>query len=184
MDNIYKHFAVLAALAYWPAAIYMVRKWPKGRQNSFSLHAAANKHTRMLFAMAVTLETALYMLFAFKWFIPNFGMPFVFGLLIAPIAGLHFIAGIIPETKGLSKWIHRKASYLCVVLFIPAFFIIATTHTISPLARILAGGYDIWILALWYVYITQPDKRQEDLVYQSIYISSLPITLIAATYLR
>ncbi len=151
---------------------------------SFSLHAASNKQAQKIFALAVTIETAFYMLFIFKWFVPHFGMPFVFSMLIAWVASLHFITGVVPETEGLSKWIHRKASYAVAWLFIPALFIIATTGTIPTNARILAGAYVLMMLTLWYVYVTQPTRRQEDLIYQSIYISALPITVIAAAYLK
>lgn len=182
--NVYKHFVLLGALSYWPAAIFMARKWWSGRQATFSAHAASNKSAYRIFGVAVTLETTFYLVFAFKWFIPNFGMPFIFGLLVSLIAAGHFIAGIIPETKGLSKWIHRKLSYVSVILFLPVFLIIVITYTIPLFARVLAAVYIIVELVLWYVYLNQPIRHKEDIVGQAIFISSLPIVLIAATYLR
>ena len=183
-DSVYKHFVILGVLAYWPASFFMVRKWWGGRQTTFSLHAASNKKAQLIFAIAITLETTFYLLFAYKWFIPHFDMPFIFGLLIALIAAGHFTAGIIPETRGISKWIHRKASYSSVVLFLPAFLIIATTHTIPEAARLLAMAYIVLELILWYVYLNQSVRHKEDILGQAIFISSLPIILIAATYLR
>lgn len=180
----YKHFAVLAALAFWPAAIYMVCKWQIGKHRSFSSHAASEKRAYALFAGAITLESVLYLLFAFKWFIPTFNMPTIFSVLIFVTALGHFISGMVPETKGLVRKVHRLAAYGVAWLFIPSLLIIATTNTIAVPARLLGAACAVGAGYMWYLYFTKPKTHERFLLYQTIYIATLPVTLITATYVR
>lgn len=182
-NEIYRHFALLGFLVFWSISIYIVKRWWGGRSVTFSLHAATNKKTRKLFTVAVTIESLLYLLFAFKWFIPYYGMPFIFAALISLTAAGHLIAGWIPETKGLSRTIHRYASYWSVALFIPEFFIIVLTERIAPFVRLVAGIYLIIIIWAWYMFLFRLNKK-EDIVNQALYISSLPIVLILSAYIR
>jgi hypothetical protein len=182
-NDIYRHFALVGFLVYWTSSLYMIHRWWGGRSVTFSLHAASNKTARKLFAIAVTIETVLYLLFAFKWFIPYYGMPFIFGVLISLTAIGHLIAGLIPETKGLSRQIHRKASYWSVALFIPEFLIICLTPTIAIFVRLVAGIFLAIIVYAWYLFLFKLN-RKEDILNQALYIMTLPIVLILAAYIR
>ncbi len=110
-ENIYKHFAVLAALVFWCSTIYMLKRLKGSRHNFISTHAASNQKAYLLFATAVTIETVLYTFFAFKWFIPTFGMSRLFEILMILLLVGHLLTGLVPETKGLAGRVHWFVSY-------------------------------------------------------------------------
>ncbi len=182
-DSIFRHFVLIAFVIYWSVVLIMIRKWWGGRHLTISLHASTNATTRKLFAVLVILETILYLLFLFKWFIPYYGMPYVFGVLVILTLGGHFVAGIIPETRGLSKTIHRWASYWSVALFVPELIIIGMTPSISPIVRTIALVFSVVLIWAWYMFLFKYNRR-EDILNQALYISSLPVVLILSAYVR
>ncbi len=182
--DFYKNFVLLAVLSYWPAAIYIVRKWPNGRHITFSQHAASNKKASLIFGIAITLETSFYTLFLYRWFIPTFHMGMLFKVLVAIILVLHLMAGLVPETKGLAKKTHRFVAYAATWLFLPTQFILTITSTIPLLARIVSASFFVILCASCVLYLTTPRAREVKLLIQTACIAALPITLIAATYLK
>ncbi len=183
INEIYKNFVLYAVLAFWPASIYIVRKWKIGKGHSLSHHAASERRAYYLFALAVSIETICWLLFIYKWFAPTFHMGLVFKILFGSIAFGHFISGVVPETKGWAYKTHRWAAYIVAWLFLPAFFILAATPNLSTDVRLLSVFFIGFLCWLWYMY-TKPKTHESFLIFQAMYIATLPITLIVATYLR
>ena len=183
IDSIFRHFALIAFITYWSVVLVMIHKLWGGRHVTISLHASSNATARKLFAVLVILETTLYLLFLFKWFIPYYGMSFLFGVLVILTSVGHYITGIIPETRGLSRAIHRRASYWSVALFVPELIIISTTLSISAIVRTIAFALSVALIYAWYLFLFRLNRR-EDILDQALYISTLPIVLILAAYIR
>lgn len=180
----YKHFALLAILAYWPAALFMVRLWPRSNKHTFSQHAAANPYAMIVFGVAITIESTWYALFLHKWFSPTFNMPAIYTAIVSMAILLHLTAGLVPETGVVKTRIHRFVSYASVWLFIPSLFIMLAQPTISTAAKaviLLCLGYIFGCIALVTI---KPKLRDHMLIIQSIFILTLPVSLIATTYLR
>ena len=182
-DEAYKNFVLFALAAYWPAALFMVKTWKIGKHRSFSHHAAGERRAYYLFAVAITVETTCYSLFLFRWFIPYFGMsPFFQFLVVLTLVG-HLVSGLVPETTGWKERTHWLAAYGVAWLFMPITLLLVTQSTISTPARIVALAALITQVTLFLQLKFRPKIRERFLIYQALYILTLPLVLVAATYL-
>lgn len=181
-NEMLRHFAVLAVIVFWSASIYMIRRWRGSKAITFSNHAASEKGAYYLFAIAVSLETILYAFFLYGWFIPKYSLPILFSILAALTLIGHLISGLVPETKGWARKIHYNVALGVVWLFIPTTWIIALSEKIPTAGRIAALLAVLTMVILWIILFTVKSSRKNSLIFQSLYIATLPVVLIICTY--
>ncbi|MGH7249500.1 MAG: hypothetical protein ACREGC_00845, partial [Minisyncoccia bacterium] len=97
---------------------------------------------------------------------------------------LYFIAGVVPDTKGLAHQIHEKAALTASALLIPAMvFMIANSH-IGTFARV----FMVVGLVIMFVIGSKLHKgnysSDKFLLYQATYFLCFDISIIIATYVR
>lgn len=137
-----------------------------------------------MFAVAISLESILYLLFGYKWLVPTFNMPFVFGALLGLAIACHWLSGLVPETKGWAYIVHRRAAYGVAALFLPLLALIVLQSSVGLFARTVALIFliiDGWI---GYLYLRRPKMQDNFLIYEVVYIASMPLVMLAITYIR
>jgi hypothetical protein len=117
--DIFRWFGAAAFLSYWSTVAFLLVHWPRNRSKSLSDHIAVGKKQINLLLAVVTIETTLYALYFYKWFIPTFDMPVTFTCLITLTFATHLATFVFPSTQGRVKRTHWLVSYITALLFLP-----------------------------------------------------------------
>jgi hypothetical protein len=163
---------------------YILTRRPIDRGRSISLHVANDPATIRLFAVVSTLAAVPFFIYLLYWLIPALQLPFAFTVLVLLAAACQMIAGWIPHIEGDKKGdIHQLFAYTMAVLMpvVLAFLLFAHTITLAP--KIVIGLMIVWMVISLLRYQFVPATRQQYLAYQSAYIASFCIGLLAATYI-
>ncbi len=180
----YKNLAVLSLGFFWAFISILVWRLKIDKSTSISGHIAANKKVSVFFGVISLLVAPLLLVFFIKWFTPTFHFGWVFNVLIAVIWFLYFVAGVVPDTKGLAHKIHRRAALAASMLLVPAMVIMVANNHIGTFARVFM------IFGLLIMLVTGAELRKNNytsdkfLIYQAVYFLSFDISIIIATYVR
>jgi hypothetical protein len=179
-----KQLGIVAISLTWIGLVFLIRKWKGNVSMTFSLHAAQYKISQTYYLVLFSIVLPLFGAFMYGWFIPQYHLPFLFGLLMAVALGGNYIAALVPETKGKNVPIHRNSAFLAADCLVPLLLIITFSPHFPEVVRFLAGisaAYQLIGIVILY-----PTKgyHPKVLPLQASYVASFHLTIVAATYLR
>lgn len=183
-ENIFRWFALIAFLTYWFTVGFLLIHWPRNRQKSLSDHIAAGKKQITLLIIVVAVETSLYALFLYKWFIPTFSMPNLFTWMITLALITHLATFVFPSTKGRVKRIHWLASYMTALFFIPIALLLITQSSIPLAGRLAVAVSLIAMVGISVGLYATSIFRKQPLIVHCTYIFSLQIAVVFISLLK
>lgn len=137
-NQTYMNFGLIAAVITVMGLLFLVRKWPKGSQYTFSQHSAAHKASTIYYSALFAVMLPLLLLFFIKWFIPTFKLSIWFTILIVLSAATQFTCTLVPESGGLKSKYHRLLAGCSAVLLLPAMYILIVSGNITTSMTMLA----------------------------------------------
>lgn len=126
----------------------------------------------------VTVETVLYALFLYRWFIPTFNMPGIFAWLITLALITHLATFIFPSTSGRVKKMHWWASYLTALLFIPIAFLLVAQSSLPTVGRLAVVTSLLIMVGISLGLFMTSTLRKQKLIVHCAYIFSLQLAVV------
>lgn len=148
---------------------------------TLSLHIAARKKVRIIYASLLTVAVAVVLTHGLLWLSPQLelGIFFDSGLLAAAISIL--LAAWIPDVTGWKRNVHYAASYGILGSFIVMSSVIVLAD-ISIGVRLLATAVLISEIIMVGMFFWAPKARAHFLIYQALYIFGFLSLILALTY--
>ncbi|MFZ1301846.1 MAG: hypothetical protein WAQ27_04725 [Candidatus Microsaccharimonas sp.] len=125
------YFLILALVVLTLGLSFLVYKWPKGPQKTFSQHAATNKSSVLYYIGLFTAVLPLLAVFFFGWFVNAFDTPFAFSILLIISLVCQYACTFIPEV-GKKALAHQILAGISAVVLIPALVLVARSTAIQP----------------------------------------------------
>jgi hypothetical protein len=177
-----RHLVLLAPLLVLGTALFILTRRPIDRARSISMHVGDAHHTFLLFAVASTLGSAVLSIFMWLWIIPalQLGVPFIAVLVLA--MGSQLAAAWIRYIDGRQGVVHSVFAYGMAVLMPILLGLVAASSQLTALPRVVVCLAAAWMVASFVLLFTVSQIRNHYLFYQSSYVVSFYIALLAATY--
>lgn len=184
--EIYKNLILLVSLIAAIGLLIILKLWPYGAHRTFSQHIARHRAGIIYYILLFLIILPLLLLYIFKWFIPTFQPPALFGVFIILSTVSHFACTLVPETGGRKTTIHQMLAYLGADCLLPATFLITLTPSISFAGRIVAAissmAMAIIIATFVKTYAKNNGEHKYLLILQATYFALFFATLLTATY--
>jgi hypothetical protein len=182
----YKFLGILSIAIAVAAAWYLVKTWPKGRGSSLSRHAGAHKTAYWIFMAVLVGDGLLFYLFMLKWFVPAMHLAAGYTVLLTLGYALQVGTAFIPDRADGSR---LSRSHGLVAFSMAGVMELLTTWLVfadgvSVPARLLAGIGAGWMTFFWLLFVFVKSTHRFFLVYQTLYIASFYVCILAATYIR
>ncbi len=168
---------------FWLATLIMLWRLKGSKEKSISNHAASSKRVAIPFAIVAVIASTLLGLFFFKWFTPNFEFSTIFGVLAVAIVALYAIAGIVPQTKGVSQKVHFTAAVSASLLLLPAMTAIILNEQINNGARTFTFAALLLMFVLGFTMLRKRQTVSRVLFYEALYFLCFDISVMVITYL-
>ena len=182
----YKNLILLVSLITITGLWIVLKVWPYGISRTFSQHVARHKASVIYYILLFSIILPLLLLYIFKWFIPTFNPPVLFGFFLILASVSQYGCVLVPETGGRKTFIHQMLAFLAADCLLPATFLISLTPAVSSAGRVVAVITSLLmatIIAIFVkAYIKNKGQHKYLLVIQASYFALFFITLIVATY--
>ena len=170
---------ILVAIVVW----YILTHTTIDRARSISLHVANEPRTIRLFAVVSTLAAIPFVAYLWFWLIPALQLPLIFTVLVLAAAACQVIAAWVPHVETDRRGdIHQFFAYTMALLMPVVLSFLLFAHTITLAPKVIIGLMIAWMIISLLRYHFVPAAKLQYLAYQSAYIASFCIGLLAATY--
>lgn len=170
-------------LISWVSGFYLTRKWRGTMAMSVSEHAASHKSAAKLLTLVLVIGGAIFYIWLVAWFVPHLKLSVGFIILLSVTMVAQMIAGVIPDTKGWLKIVHRTAAYCMTILFLPLSFIIVNAHATPSNVQIIGIICLTYMIGTGLGYLAIKCTRPYYLIAQTLYIVAFQLIILSATYL-
>jgi hypothetical protein len=179
-----KHILIPTLLVLFSGLFYLPRKWPKGKNYSFSQHAATNRASILFYIALFSFTLPPLLIFFFEWFVPTFDMPLLFGLSIALACFGQFGCTLVPEVGGkmtMWHWLLAIGGALCLI---PGLAVLIFTDHIPRSGRGLSAVGLIVMIRLVYMMLRDKGVHSHFYMLQALYYGAFFAPIIYITYIR
>ena len=164
---------ILAILAFGLTGLIWL--WPRGREFSFSQHAAQNRSATLYYAALFLIVMPLLVAYFVLWFQPELGAPTSFVVCIVLAAVLQIACTFFPE-KGRWIGLHRWLAGLSAALLIPSLALLLLAN-VAPLSRgIIVGGIIVMLAIV--VILARDKKKRVPYALQLVYYAAFFIPIV------
>lgn len=178
-----KYLGLVLVLLSWLAGAYILRKWRGTNAMSISQHAVTNRQASWLFTTTLCVLGPLFYYWLVKWFAPELSLGGAFTTLATLTFACQFVAGLIPDHKGWQRRAHRGAAYGMAYLFLPLSWLILNAPAIGPFAHWFGAICFAWMITSLGLTTFIASTRRQYLVYQTAYIMTFQIQILASAYI-
>lgn len=178
-----RDLGVIAIFLCWATGFLIVHRWRGERTMSMSLHAAANKHAYMIFALILSLAAIASYLFFTQWFAITFHLPPVFNFIVTVAIVLQAVTAFVPDAPGVKSRIHRLCAYgeafLLPVILI--FSLVAARAAVA--AKVMTVLMLAWMVFSCLLFIFVRASRGRYLLFQSLYVVSFHLAILGFVFI-
>jgi len=167
----------------WMVGLYLIRKWRNKSLLTISKHASSTVWSYLLFALSLSAIGISLYIWLLRWFMPHLKLNALFGSILTLMIICLVVTAVIPDTKGLSRRLHRIAAFSMAVLYLPLSLLIALSATLHVITRILCLGLLIYMLLTFTFVVLMKRSQQRYLVFQGLYIVAFQLIVLSAAYM-
>lgn len=179
----FKYFGLYAFILLILGLVFVIYRWPAGKQATFSQHVAQHRRSIIYYAMLFSIVLPILLLFFVGWFIPHFNLSIWFAILITLASIAQLMATIIPETRGWKVPFHRFISGLSGVLLIPTLALTLNSEAISMTGKVAALiGVCVMAAVIGQLMVTKKEMFTPSFVHQSLYYAAFFVPILVISY--
>lgn len=164
---------------------FLVHRWPRGVNATFSRHAAAQKLTIWYYIVLFAIALPLLFLFFMFWFVPYYGLSYWFLFFVGASQALQHIVTLIPEVGGWrTKW-HGICTSLSALLLLPALICILASSSVHIVSKVIVAACLLTMMGI-IAYQVQSNKQKKSgylLLLQSGYYGAFFVAIAASAYI-
>lgn len=180
-------FAALGLLltaVTWIAGAYLVRTWRGTYKMSISQHAASARGASKIFTVTLVLIGGVFYIWLVGWFVPHLELGSVSVALLSVTVTLQFISGLIPDSYGWRKIVHRATAYTMAGLYIPLTYLIVSSDQLTAAAQYVSAVCITYMAVATFLFIFAKWAKNYYLIFQSFYIVAFQLIILSAAYLK
>lgn len=179
----FQHLGLLLVLVSWLAGFYLIAKGRGKTMPTISRHAASSRRASLLFAAVLIGLGIVFYVWLLVWFCPHLQLGTVFKIILTMAVACQIVTALAPDTRGLSRLIHRHAAYAMATLYLPLLALILAAPHISLPAQIIDTAAGVYMLATFVSVVLLGEAKARYLLFQSLYIMVFQTAILAAAYL-
>lgn len=179
-----KPLGALSVAVTWLVIGILLVKWPAGKHNSISRHAAQTRHTYWYMAIMQTFIFPAFAIFSLWWLAPTFHLSLFFKINVFLSTLGFWIAAWIPDKPGVKRTIHEITAYSAATLLIPILIEFSLNSNIGTIARIFSLPLALFMIYCIALFVFVPKAKDSHLLYQIPYIYGFHVAILLTTYVR
>lgn len=177
------HLGYLSTLLLAAGLAFVVLKWPRGVQYTFSQHVAPRNSSSIFYSLLFIVTLTLLVIFFASYFIPMYELPIPFKQLLVISCVAQVLCTLFPERGKEKTKIHRVfagVSAACLPLLLA---ILAVWPTIDGFKKILTAVCLVIMLAILCLAIFTRLRKTHPLILQIVYNGAFFVPILFLTYL-
>jgi hypothetical protein len=180
----YKFFGLWAVLALFAGLIFVLYRWPRGKQYTFSQHVAVHRWATVYYSLLFLITLPLLLLFFIRWFAPVLQLSGWFTLSIVISSIMQFACTLVPETGGRRTTIHQALAGVSAVFLLPCLAILLASNAVNLASKILTILSLLTMLSIVLAVRQTKNKPGPFLLLQSAYFAAFFIPILYISYLQ
>ncbi len=177
-----KHLGLISILFVWAGLLFLIRRWKGDISMTFSQHAARQRAAQVYYFLLFAIELPLFTFFMFRWFIPEYNMPFTFALFLIVGTVGQFVAVVVPETRGWRVVVHRYAAFLMSDCLVVLNLLIRFSGEFSALTQFIAALASVVQVGIIMYLFKRRAYHPKILPIQATHIAMFHLVILTATY--
>ena len=178
----YKYFGLFAFTLLLLGLAFIAIRWPQNKSMTFSQHVAKHKSAIFYYILLFALTLPILLLFFFKWFIPEFKTPWIFGFLVTLSAVTQLACTFVPETGGLKSKYHRALAGISAALLVPVLVSLLFAVTIDFTSKIIIVTSLSVMITVIYSVAKNKGTHKNFLTLQSIFFLVFFVSIFVVSY--
>jgi len=178
-----QHLIIFIILLLIIGLTFTVIRWRGGLHMTFSQHAAANRWSKIYYALLFLVTLPLLMLFFIAWFVPTKHLPNAFLWFAATAIIFQIICTWVPEEGEGKRIVHRILTGISGVALLPLVGIIATSTYLSMILRNVAWVALFLMMVLLGIALVNQKGYRYALLLQVGYYAIFFTVIVITTYL-
>lgn len=179
----YKFFGLWAVVILAAGLVFLVRKWPQSKYQTFSQHAAAYKHTILYYILLFSVVLPLLTLFFVGWFVPAFHLSASFDVFIVLSAMAQYACTFVPEVGGRKTKAHQLLAGLSAIFLLPPMILLLSSRDVDTVGRIVTAVGFFAMLGVVCSLFLHRRKRLPLLLLQAAYFAAFLMPVLFVSYI-
>lgn len=183
-NELFHHFGLIAFVLFLLVMMVTLRVWGRDHALSLSGHAAKQRASYVLFLSGLTAAGVLFYLFGSQWLAPTLQLNVFFSVLLAAAAILELLTAAVPDSGGIKSKIHRFAAWSMALCMGVLGILVTIAPSMYGWAQTVCAVLVAYMIFTLFLFLCVPKTRAHFLVYQSSYVLSFFIVMLAPAYVR
>ncbi len=181
---LFQHFALLSFLFAIAGVAVILKTYGHDRSRSISSHAAGQRTSYWLFLASITAAVVSFYAFTLFWLLPVVEISGITAAFIALALLLLIATAIIPDSGGKKSLWHGIVAWSMAVLLLLVVIGLLLSQVLSPLSQGIVFLVVLYMIVDWLLFLFIKKTHQHFLLFQSTYVLSFYIAMLATAYLR
>lgn len=175
------HLGYISILLLAAGLTFVVLKWPRGVQYTFSQHVAPRNSSSIFYSLLFIVTLTLLVIFFASYFIPTYELPIPFKQLLVISCVAQILCTFFPERGKEKTNIHRVFAGISAACLPMLLAILSVWPTIDSFDKILISACLVIMLAILYLAFFTRLRKTHALILQIVYNLAffLPILFLA-----
>lgn len=174
---------LVSTLLFISALALIVLTQPQGKHVTISERAISRRWSSILFTTTLTLFGSSFVLYMYRYFGPQFGLPAIYYPALA-IGWLGLLGVAWTPAEPGKKNAHWVAAYGAAAMMTVMMLALAFAHSVGDITRIFAILIGIWYCYSLYVLLYVQTVAKNIVVYQAVNILSFFSVFIGVSFLK
>lgn len=131
---------LFAITLQWLGLLFVVVKWPRGRQYTFSQHVVLHRSGIIFYIALFTITLPILSFFLLLWLQPTHHLSFWFDIFVVASVIAQYLCTFIPETTGRRAIAHRVLAGLSALCLLPATLLLLPVQKVHVLVVICSAA--------------------------------------------
>lgn len=177
------HLGYISILLLAAGLAFVVLKWPRGIQYTFSQHVAPRNSSSIFYSLLFIVTLTLLLIFFASYFIPTYELPIPFKQLLVISCVAQVLCTFFPECGKEKTKIHRVFAGISAACLPLLLAILSAWPTIDSFGRILSGACLVIMLAILCLAIFTRLRKTHALILQIMYNVAFFVPILFIAYL-
>lgn len=177
------HFGYLSVLLLAAGLTFVVLKWPRGIQYTFSQHVAPKNSSSIFYSLLFIVTLTLLLIFFASYFIPSYELPILFKQLLVISCVAQILCTFFPERGKERTKIHRVFAGISAACLPLLLAILSVWSTIDGVDKILVRVCFVIMMAILCFAVFTKLKSTHALILQIAYNIAFFVPILFIAYL-
>ena len=177
------HLGYISIVLIAAGLAFVILKWPRGIQYTFSQHVAPRKSSSIFYSLLFIVSLTLLLIFFTSHFIPSYELPILFKQLLVISCVAQILCTFFPERGKEKTKIHRVFAGLSAACLPMLLVILSVWPTIDGVDKILTSVCFAIMLAILCLALFTKLRSTHALILQIAYNVAFFVPILFIAYI-